>query len=318
MFIPILAQPVNTFPISLLSQNLPLARMSDHPSYNPYTWPVRYCKIRSDIDVAYMDVGQGPKTILMVHGLGSYSPAWSKTIRELQRHARCIAVDLPNYGRSSLGNFPISLRWFAEVIKDFLFEMNIDGPVVLAGHSMGGQIAIWSHYLNLYPIESLVLISPAGFEQFSSMEKRWFKTINRPSLIRNLTDSQILRNFEVNFVRFPKDAHFMVEDRLKLKAHKTAYEFYTNMIPKCTQAMLDEPVWDILPEVSIPTQIIFGLQDTLIPNPILHPSLNLEQVAWEGTRRIPGAHLSLIPDGGHFVHWEQDHLVNEVIRSVVS
>lgn len=291
--------------------------MSMHPPYQPYPWPVRFRKIRPDIDLAYMDVGNGPKTVVMLHGLGSYSPAWTRTIEGLKDHARCIAVDLPNYGRSTLGTFPISLQWFADVVRDFILELKLDTPVILAGHSMGAQIAVWFYHLQNYPLEQLILISPAGFEQFSSMERGWFKTINRPSLIRNLSDQQILRNFEVNFVRFPEDARFMVEDRLKLKAHSQAYDFYCRMIPKCTQAMLDEPIWDILPEIRIPTQVIYGLADTLIPNPILHPSLSLEQVAWEGTRRIPGAHLSLIPNGGHFVHWEQPARVNDVIRPLV-
>ena len=121
----------------------------------------------------------------------------------------------------------------------------------------------------------------------------------------------------VNFVQFPENARFMVQDRFKLKAHRQAYEFYCRMIPKCTQAMLDEPIWDILPDIRIPTQVVYGLADKLIPNPILHPSLTLEEVAWAGTRRIPGAHLSLIPGGGHFVHWEQPILVNEVLRPLV-
>ncbi|MCF8236996.1 MAG: alpha/beta hydrolase [Saprospiraceae bacterium] len=292
--------------------------MSTHPDYQAYPWPVRFRKIRPDIDLAYMDVGTGPKTVIMLHGLGSYSPAWSKTIEGLQEHTRCIALDFPNYGRSTLGNFPVSLHWFAEVVRDLILDLNLPGPIILAGHSMGAQIAIWFHHLQLHPLERLILISPAGFEQFSSLEKGWFNTINRPSLIRNLTDSQILRNFEVNFVQFPKNAEFMVEDRLKLKAHRKAYDFYCRMIPKCTQAMLDEPIWELLPDIRIPTQVIFGLQDTLIPNSMLHPLLTLEQVAWEGTRRIPGAHLTLVPNGGHFVHWEQPKRVNEVILPLIT
>lgn len=291
--------------------------MSSHPDYQDYPWPVRIRKIRPDIDLAYMDVGTGPKTMIMLHGLGSYSPAWSRTIMGLKDHARCIALDFPNYGRSTLGNFPVSLKWFAEVVRDLILDLKIEGPIILAGHSMGAQIAVWFHELRLTPLERLVLISPAGFEQFSGMEKRWFATINRPSLISNLTDSQILRNFEVNFVQFPDNARFMVEDRLKLKAHRKAYEYYCRMIPKCTQAMLDEPIWEILPDIRVPTQVIYGLQDSLIPNPILHSSLTLEEVAWAGTRRIPGAHLSLIPGGGHFVHWEQPALVNDILRSLL-
>ena len=58
--------------------------MSSHPAYQPYPWPVRFRKIRPDIDLAYMDVGAGPKTVVMLHGLGSYSPAWSRTIEGLK------------------------------------------------------------------------------------------------------------------------------------------------------------------------------------------------------------------------------------------
>lgn len=287
--------------------------MAVHPPYHPYPWPVRFRRVRPGIDLAYMDTGVGQPPLLLIHGLGSYAPSWTRTIQGLENHRRCIAPDLPNYGRSTLGDFDISLRFFAEVLRDFVEAAGL-GPVVLAGHSMGAQIAIWCVHLGLFPIEKLILIAPAGFEQFTRMEQGWFRSVNQVGLIRSMPEGQIRRNFEVNFHRTLDDATFMLEDRLTLRQHTEAYDLYCRMIPQCTQAMLDEPVWDLLPAIAIPTLVLFGREDALIPNRILHRDLTTEQVAWEGTRRIPGARLAMIPDAGHFPHWEQADLVNETIR----
>lgn len=287
--------------------------MANHPPYEPYPYPVNFCRLKPGLEIAYMDVGKGEKTILMIHGLGSYAPAWMHTIAGLKDKARCIALDMPNYGRSTLGEFPVSLKWMAEVIRDFVKEMGL-GPVVLAGHSMGAQVAVWCHHLRLFPIEKLILIAPAGFEQFSSMEQRWFRSISQFSLLRSMSDNQIRRNFEINFYGPRADADFMLEDRLLLRENAEAYDLYCQMIPKCMQAMLDEPIWDILPEIAIPTLILFGTDDALVPNKVLHRTLTPDKVATKGARRIPGAHLTLLPHAGHFVHWDQAELANEAIR----
>lgn len=291
--------------------------MAQHPPYRPYPWPVRFRRVQPGLELAYMDTGTGPHTLLMLHGLGSYSPSWTKTIAGMEGEARCIAMDLPNYGRSTLGDFPVTLRWLAEVVADLVADLD-PGPVVLMGHSMGAQLAVWCRHLDLFPMEKLVLIAPAGFERFSPMEQQWFRTMNRPSIIRALSDSQIRRNFEMNFFQAFEDAGFMLEDRMALKAHAEAYALYSKMIPKCTQAMLDEPIWDLLPELDLPTLVLFGREDALIPNPILHRDQTTEQIAWEGTRRIPAGRLVLLPAAGHFPHWEQAALANQAIRAFLA
>lgn len=290
--------------------------MAKHPAYAPYPWPVRFRQVRPGMEIAYMDEGQGDATLLMIHGLGSYAPAWRRTIEGLQGVARCIALDLPNYGRSTLGDFPITLRWLGEVVRDLHAELGL-GPVVLAGHSMGAQVAVWCRQLRLFPIEKLVLVAPAGFEAFSAMERQWFRSMSQVSLIRSMPEGQIRRNFEVNFFRALEDAEFMLDDRLRLKESAEAYELYCRMLPRCTQAMLDEPVWDLLPEIDIPTLVVFGQDDALIPNRILHPELNTQKVAWDGTLRIPGGRLLMVPQAGHFVHWERADLVNPALEHFI-
>lgn len=286
--------------------------MSTQLLYTSYPYPVKYCELDHKIRIAYMDEGTGPQTVLMIHGLGSYAPSWSQTIHELKSHVRCVALDLPNYGQSSKGNYPVNMNWFVQILQEFILNLNL-GPVILAGHSMGGQIALWADHLKLFPIEKLMLLAPAGFEQFSHLERRMFSMMNATGLMRNMPDAQIALNYEASFYSFPENAQFMLDDRLALKKNHKAFNHYTKMVAQCSIAMLEQPVYDILPEVTLPVQVIFGLQDGFIPNRVLHRHKTTEEIAWEGTKRMPNARLRLIPEAGHFVHWEKSEACNTTL-----
>jgi hypothetical protein len=48
-------------------------------------------------EIAYIDEEKGEKTIIFVHGLESYLPAWKKNIESLKSSYSCIAIDLHRY-----------------------------------------------------------------------------------------------------------------------------------------------------------------------------------------------------------------------------
>ena len=52
-----------------------------------YPYPVQHAELQDDLKIAYMDEGKG-QPIVMIHGLGSYAPAWKKTIASLQINHR--------------------------------------------------------------------------------------------------------------------------------------------------------------------------------------------------------------------------------------
>ncbi len=284
-----------------------------------YPFPVKYQKIADDIELAYLEVGQGPKTLLFVHGLGSYSLAWKKNIEKLQTNFRCIAVDLPNYGKSSSGDYPFTMSFFAEAIADFIRIKKLDN-VILVGHSMGGQIALTLALQPDPPIEGLVLLAPAGFETFTEDHRTWFASLLTPESIRKNTPKQIEFNFNLNFHgnTMPESARFMYEDRLKMRADTAAYGRYCAMIPRCVAGMLAEPVFDRLAEVTLPTLIIYGKEDALIPNRILHPQMTTQQVAESGHEQLPNSQLKMLSPCGHFVQWDCAETVNEAIQNFVT
>lgn len=277
-----------------------------------YLYSIQTINLSKGVRLAYTDCGAGPETILFIHGLGSYLPAWNQNIPTLSQHFRCIAIDLPNYGQSGSGDFPFSISFFAEVIRELIETLSLRS-VILAGHSMGAQIALKMVLCDASEIDKLILIAPAGFETFTEVEKHWIKSIYNPVMMQAAPMDQILKNFEVNFVKMPQEAAFMIEDRLELMKRPQDYARYCRMIQQCVTSMLDEPIFEQLTRIRTPSLIIYGEQDYLIPNQLLHQGQTTRQIAIAGHLRLFGSRMLMVPNAGHFVQFEKPAAVNEAI-----
>ena len=277
-----------------------------------YPYEVKRKKLSRDIELAYVDEGKGSQVLLFIHGLGSNLKAWMKNIEGLKHSYRCIAIDLPGYGKSSKQNYPFSMSFFAEAVLQFIDQLNIEA-VTLVGHSMGGQIAVKTALMNAKRINNLVLVAPAGFETFTTQEQNWLKMSITPEIIRIFTPRQIASNFKLNFFDLPEDAHFMIDDRLMMREDLAEYEYFCQMVPKCIDGMFKDAIFSFLPQISLPTLVFFGLDDQLIPNRFLHAQMTPERIAKLGSAQISNHQLHLLPRTGHFVQWEKPYFVNSQI-----
>ncbi|MBK9337069.1 MAG: alpha/beta fold hydrolase [Lewinellaceae bacterium] len=278
----------------------------------PYPSDTRTIALPGGTKIAYTDRGNGPFTLVFVHGLGTNLKAWQHNADSLSAHYRCVALDLPGYGKSSKSDYPFGMAFFADQVLEFCTALDLQN-VVLAGHSMGGQIALTAALRDTGSVKKLILIAPAGIETFSEAEATWLKMVYTPEVVKNTPPEQIRKNFLINFYQWPEDAESMYEDRLSLR-ETAEYDGWCHMIPKCVAAMLDEPVFGRLGEIALPTLVIFGENDALIPNPILHKTQNTLHIANLAQSGIPGSRLRLLPKAGHFVQWEQAAATNQAIR----
>jgi len=275
-----------------------------------YDYAANYIQIDT-LDIAYVKEGNGAKTLLFVHGLSSNADAWSKNIEELSASYTCVALDLPGYGKSSKIKTNYTPEFFAEVLNAFIDKMDLK-HVILIGHSMGGQAAI--KYSLMYPddIEKLVLIAPAGIERFTEMEGNLIKGAVLPEIIKNTSEEQIERNYQVNFYKMPDDANKMMLDR---KTIRNSYDFEEHClaISSSVSGMLDMPVFDDLNKITLKTLVIFGENDMLIPNRYLHPQMTTHEIAESAKNEIQNCQVEFVKESGHFVQYEKPHEVNSII-----
>ncbi len=273
-----------------------------------YGYPVQKIQL-GNIELAYIEQGEGHETILLIHGLGSYARAWTKNIDALAETHRVIAVDLPGYGQSSKGHYEYSMSFNADVIRHLIDSLAL-GSVTLVGHSMGGQIAITLALESPELVNQLILISPAGFERFNEGESAWMKNIMTPELVRDTPVRTIAKNVSINFYDFPDDASWMITDRIQLRGASDFYN-YCYAVSKNVEGMLRGIVWNKLDQISQPTLVLFGSNDALIPNRYLHPGWTKEiaKIAEE----IPNVQVSMIPKCGHFVQLDASQITNQII-----
>ncbi len=91
----------------------------------PYPFQVKKANLSDTMTIAYTELGSGNQTIIFIHGLGSYLPAWKNNLPELSKHYRCIAIDLPGYGKSSKKPHSGMMDFYADVIIKFMDELNL-------------------------------------------------------------------------------------------------------------------------------------------------------------------------------------------------
>ena len=103
--------------------------------------------------------GNGSTTLLLVHGWATTRTLWESLLAlPPPENVRFVAIDLPGVGWSSKPAVSYSLAGWAAAVAALVAQL--DGEVVLVGHSMGGTIAMAAALSLGERISRLVLVSP--------------------------------------------------------------------------------------------------------------------------------------------------------------
>lgn len=109
-------------------------------------------------DINYIDIGEGKK-ILFLHGWGSSLEIYKDIINYLRVDYRCLAIDLPNFGKSKDSSEGLMVKDYATILNEFLMVHNFK-PDLIIGHSFGGKIAI-EYVINYGYDGKLLLCAPS-------------------------------------------------------------------------------------------------------------------------------------------------------------
>jgi pimeloyl-ACP methyl ester carboxylesterase len=103
---------------------------------------------------------EGPPdtTFVLLHGLGGSHLSWVQVAPGLAGLGRVLAPDLPGFGRSPRNGRSTRLMDQRRLLSRLLDEVT-DGPVVLAGNSMGGAVALLEAALEPDRVAGVILTS---------------------------------------------------------------------------------------------------------------------------------------------------------------
>ena len=112
------------------------------------------------VSTAVLEGGAG-SPIVLLHGPGEFSAVWGRAIPDLATSHRVIVPDLPGHGASGLpdGRLDVErvLNWLNELI-----DQTCDRPPTVAGHLLGGAIALRFAANHPDRVRSLVLVDTFG------------------------------------------------------------------------------------------------------------------------------------------------------------
>ncbi len=256
--------------------------------------------------------GNGPP-LVFVHGLSSNMAYWHHQLDYFAQSRRVMALDLPGYGASDRPDAPYTPPWYASVLTAWLDEEGIDQAIIV-GHSMGGQVALTFALQNPDRVAGLVLSAPAGFETFAPGSAAFMKKYWHETRALNTTEDELRTTFQtLVFNRWDEHTEQLLAERVAMGKHPE-FAGTSVAVSRSIAGMLDHPVYEHLGQIDVPTLIVFGDRDRMIPNPIFTGGRS-RAVAEIGLNALPKAELVMVPRAGHTVHHDAPDAFNQAVTS---
>ncbi|MCH7788093.1 MAG: alpha/beta fold hydrolase [Acidobacteria bacterium] len=142
----------------------------------------------SDVRLAIDQRGNGTP-VVFTHGWADTRQVWHGVVEALYGRSRCISWDLRGHGESTIA--PAGQYSRAHALQDLLSVVDlVDGPVVLAGHSLGGYLSLAFALQHPEKVTGLVLIAAGpGFRKQDAMDA-WNASVDRSAIDLGVPEGQ--------------------------------------------------------------------------------------------------------------------------------
>ena len=218
--------------------------------------------------VNYVDIGSGDREpIVFVHGLGGQWQNWLENIPRAAQERRAIAIDLPGFGLSPMPRQEITIPGYGRTVNALCDRLDL-GVVELVGNSMGGFILAEVAIQFPQRVDRLILVSAAGITS-ADLDRRPIQTLGRIATALTNWSAPLDRKIASRAKARHLALAFVARHPSLLKAD-LAYEgfFKGTGKPGFNDALLACLEYDFrerLPEIGVPTLIVWGEQDSIIP-----------------------------------------------------
>ena len=255
------------------------------------------------VQVRYLSGGEGPSTLVLIHGGGadSASLSWGQGIDELSSSCRVIAPDLPGFGESDKPEIDYTLDYYTRFVERFTQELNLKS-FSLGGLSMGGQISLNFTLQFPFAVRKLVLVGSAGLGtklrwqvlgrlggEFPALQESVRKTaVRSPETIRRslqlfLHNPELVTDDLVNEISRALAVPGAGRAWRSYLAHEMDYWGFRHVF------------LGRLAEITLPTLILHGANDQFIP------------LKWakKAHQLLPNSKLHVFPECGHWLPREK-------------
>ncbi len=247
--------------------------------------------------IAYLRAGNGPAVVLL-HGIGGNALQWRSQVDGLSGEFTLIAWDTPGYGDSDdpAGNW--GMADYARLLAEVLDRLDLD-RVHLIGQSWGGVLAQEFFRDHRHRVRSLILCNTFPGDGCRPQAERDASLAGRLRALETMTPAEMAQARVSSLVS--EGTHGAVRHEIETIFAMIRPSGYR----QAATALHGSDERDVLATIDVPTLVIAGEQDQIVP-------LHLSTLLVDG---IPGATLEIISGTGHMSNQEQPVVYNDVVRS---
>jgi pyruvate dehydrogenase E2 component (dihydrolipoamide acetyltransferase) len=250
------------------------------------------------IRLRYVRVGEGDRTVVLLHGFGGDKDNWLFNLELLAEGRTVYALDLPGHGESDKRVADGSVDALAATVLGFLDALGIR-QADLVGHSLGAAVAMAVAAAVPTRVRSLALLAPAGLGPEANVE-----------YLRGFVAAQSRRELKPHVEKLFADPALVTRDLLenllrfkRLDGAQTALQtVLEGFVSQGAQATV---LADRIADLGIPILVVWGAEDQIIP-------------AGHAAALGGKATIHVIEGRGHMVHMEGAGEVNRLLADHLS
>jgi pimeloyl-ACP methyl ester carboxylesterase len=250
--------------------------------------------------LAYERVGAGPPLVLLGGYVGDAPTTWRRQLEGLSDEFTVVAWDAPGAGRSSDPPEDAGMAGYADYLAGFIDRLGIEKPHV-AGLSFGGALALEFYRRHPAIPATLILVSAyagwAGSLPADVAEQR----LQQALVLADLSPDELVDALLPTMFSKATPPEVVDEFGMTLRAfHPAGF--------RAMARASAEDLRDVLPEIEIPTLLVYGDKDVRAPL----------TVAADLHAAISGSALVVLPETGHLCNIEAPEAFNSALRNFLS
>jgi pimeloyl-ACP methyl ester carboxylesterase len=242
--------------------------------------------VKQENGFKFVDEGQG-QVLLLLHGLFGALSNWEGVVARFSKNFRVVIPMLPIYEMPIREAGLEGLRKFVEDFVDFKGLKDL----IIMGNSLGGHVALLYTLNNEARVKKLILTGSSGLFE-DSMGGSYPKRGN------------------YDYIR-ERVAYTFYDPNVATKELVDEVFETTKSIPKCMRIVAiaksaqRHNMADEIPNITIPTLLVWGLNDTITPPMVAH----------EFNRLIPNSELKFIDKCCHAPMMEHAEKFNQLVET---
>lgn len=245
-----------------------------------------------DISLYYEKYGDGEKTILILPGWGDNRKTFYNIISYFKEKYTIYIMDYPGFGNSVFPNKDLTIYDYTNLIRNFMFDNNIENPIIIA-HSFGGRIATLLSGYYKEKIDKIIMIDTAAIKP-----KKSIKTLFKQNLYK------LLKKLAIFIPKIKKERY--MQRLIKLFA-SSDYQVLSKSMQQTFKNIVNEDVSYYLKQVDEEVLILWGKND--VDTPLKY--------GIKTNKLIKHSALIVFPKGTHFSYLEYPVLTNRIIYEFI-